>query len=213
MRRQGYSYSFIREKVDVSKSTLSLWLRDVPYKPNNEVIDRIGKALAASGEAKARLRRLSISKAREEAHGEIGELNERDLFMLGIGLYIGEGAKSGDAIRVINADPAVIKLTIRWLQLALGLKKENIRIRLHIYPDNDEIECIRFWSAETGIPQSQFYKTQVDRRLKKTKKRGKLPHGTAHLSVKSTKNKTIGVFPVRKVFAWMEKVLDKEIMK
>lgn len=30
LRKQGYSYTQIREEIRVSKSTLSLWLRDFP---------------------------------------------------------------------------------------------------------------------------------------------------------------------------------------
>ena len=54
-----------------------------------------------------------MQKAKEEARKEIGEITKRDLFMLGIGIYIGEGAKTFDIVRVINADPKIIKFTVR----------------------------------------------------------------------------------------------------
>jgi len=44
LRRAGYSYTMIREKLGVSKSTLSNWLINIPFRPNREVIKKIGQA-------------------------------------------------------------------------------------------------------------------------------------------------------------------------
>src|SRR3989344_5514509 len=44
LRIAGYSYSIIREKTGISKSTLSNWLAFIPFKPNKEVIEKIGRA-------------------------------------------------------------------------------------------------------------------------------------------------------------------------
>jgi len=41
LRRQGYSYSLITEKLSVPKSTLSGWLRDIPFEPNQETFHRL----------------------------------------------------------------------------------------------------------------------------------------------------------------------------
>lgn len=51
-RKRGYSYGMIHEKLGLSKSTLSDWLKEIPYTPNKEVMDRIGTARAKSGQAK-----------------------------------------------------------------------------------------------------------------------------------------------------------------
>ena len=89
MRKDGYSYSFIREKVPVAKSTLTEWLAKVPFRPNDAVIRKIGKARAASAYAKHKKKIESIEKARELAKKDVGTFNQRDVFMLGIALYIG----------------------------------------------------------------------------------------------------------------------------
>ena len=128
--------------------------------------------------------------------------------MLGIGLYIGEGTKTHDIIRVINSDPKIIKLAINWFENACGLKLENFRMRIHLYPDNDLNECLDFWANASGIPLTQFQKTQIDlRKDKKLSKRGKLPYGTAHLSIKSNGAKEFGVFLSRRINGWMKEVL------
>lgn len=208
LRKAGHSYNYISRALGISKSTLSDWLADVPYVPNEETIRRIGVARAASGEAKSKIRRESLFLARKEARRELGKVSRRDIFILGLGLYIGEGSKSYEITRFVNADPAVLNLMIRWFTQALGLPKENLRIRMHLYPDCDEKKSLQYWSKMTTIPLSQFQKSSFDRRTdKKASKSGKLLHGTAHLSLKSFGEKRFGVFLFRKIAAWSEMAL------
>lgn len=208
LRKAGHSYTYISASVGVSKGTLAVWLADIPYTANVETLMRIGKARTASSEAKSRLKRESIQRARDEARADIGALSQRDLFILGLGLYIGEGAKSTLQTCFVNSNPAIINLLIRWFTGPVGLSKENLRMRLHIYPDCIEEQSLQFWSEATTIPRSQFLKTQIDwRKDKKTAKFGKLPHGTAHLTVNSLGEKRFGVFLARKIAAWSDEVL------
>ncbi len=208
LRKQGHSYNHILKYIPVSKSTLSYWLSDISYIPNKETVARIGKARAISGMAKSREKIKSIIAARQQAQKDIKYLSKRDLFMLGIGLYMGEGTKTHNITRIINADPRIIKFAIRWLKESCGLNTENLSLRIHLYPDNDIKKCLQFWSGTTNIPISQFQKTQIDRRRnKKMYKRGKLPYGTAHLTVKSNGIKEFGVFLFRRINGWLEEVL------
>lgn len=46
MRRRGWSYNIIADKIGVSKSTLSAWLRTIPYIPNKTVTKRMRLGLA-----------------------------------------------------------------------------------------------------------------------------------------------------------------------
>ena len=210
LRKQGYSYNLISEKIHISKSTLSDWLSTIPYKPNKEVVERIGSARAASGEAKHRLKLQSLEEAKKQAISDLGTINKRDLFMLGLGLYIGEGGKTQDILRIINADPRIMKLSVRWFKEVCGLSIKNFRIIIHLYPDNDRDECLNFWSKTTGIPLGQFGKTQIDRRQnKKLFKRGKLRYGTAHLTILSNGRREYGVSLMRRVLAWVDRVLTE----
>ncbi len=208
LREKGYSYSFIQKEIPVAKSTLSYWLADIPYTPNQETVLCIGKARAASGVAKNKLKIDSFKRAKEEAQKDVGGLlSKRDIFMLGLGLYAGEGTKTHDIVRLINANPKIIKFAILWFKEVCGLKNINFMVRIHLYPDNDIQEALSYWSQAVGIPIIQFQQTQVDTRIgKKVSKRGKLPFGTAHLSIKSMGNKDFGVFLARKINAWIDEV-------
>lgn len=209
LRKEGNSYGHISKITGISKSTLSNWLTGLSYKPNRATIERIGKARIAANLAKHKQKEHSMLVAKKEARTEVGSLSKRDLFMLGLGIYLGEGTKSHDIVRIINANPGIIVLGIKWLK-ELGLNTTNLALRIYLYPDNDIEQCLAYWSKVAGIPRSQFYKVQVDtRQNKSTKKRGKLPYGTAHLCVKSNGDKRFGTFFSRKINAWIDEVLGQ----
>ncbi|MFA6273614.1 MAG: helix-turn-helix domain-containing protein [Candidatus Paceibacterota bacterium] len=208
LRKEGYSYSYISEKLSVRKSTLSDWLHDISFKPNKYTIEKIGKAHLASGNHKHQIKIKSLEKAEEQANKNIKNISKRDLTMLGLGIYIGEGGKTNGLVRIINSDPKVIKLMIQWLKVSFGVEIKQIKIRLYIYPDNKEKDCIKYWSKQTKVPATQFFKSIVDHRTnKKLSKKGKLPYGTAHISVKSFGNKKHGIYLHRLIMAWINRIL------
>jgi len=208
LRKEGYSYSYIQKVVGVSKSTLSNWLKDAPYTPNTQTIKTIGKARTASAVAKNKIKQESVLEASKLAKEDIGKLSKRDLFMLGLGIYIGEGSKSIVQIRVVNSDYRVIVLMIRWFHEVCNIPKTHMFIRIHTYPAVDEKELLTYWHNITGLSYSQFQKTYRDTRSNKKKyKEGTLPYGTAHLSIKSLGRKDLGILFTRRLLNWMEIVL------
>jgi transcriptional regulator with XRE-family HTH domain len=212
LRRAGFPYSHISRVTGISKSTLSDWLSAIPYTPNAETIERVGKAIAAANARKTALKQESIRKIQHEARAQVGKVSKRDLFMFGLGLYLGEGSKTGDVTRVVNADVQVIRLTIAWFE-SLGVRPAQFLLTLHLYPDTDVRKCLRFWSEATTIPVSQFGKVQTDtRRNKRMYKNGKLPYGTAHLSVRGLGRKEYASALARRIKGWTNAV-EKEVLK
>jgi len=208
LRKKGYSYRIINQKLHVSKSTLSNWLSRVPFTPNDEVIKKVGSAKLKSALYKQHLKFESIRSASQEARKDIGLLSKRDLFLLGIGLYLGEGEKSFENVRIVNSDPKIIRLAARWFREICAAPKENFRPSIHLYPDSSEEKALQFWSHILEVPVSQFGKTIIDRRLNKSPlKRRKLPHGTLHLRIASKGNTNLGVYLHRKIQGWMERCL------
>ncbi len=209
LRKEGYSYNLIAERLSVSKSTLSVWLAQIPYVPNEIVEGRIGRARAAMTKSKHEQKLNSYKEAASLAKNDIGGLKKRDLFMLGLALYIGEGEKN-ENVGIINADPRIILTTMRWLQKCYQVPQENFTLAIHLYSDNNRTASLQYWSEITHIPLSRFGKTQIDLRPnKKDSKRGKLPHGTAHLRVRSLGNKQFGVLLSRRIRAAADIVLQR----
>lgn len=207
LRKLGNSYKIISEKLGLSKSTLSDWLREVPYNPNEIVLDRIRVAQLKSALFKQEQRRKDIIEKKKIAKSEIGKINKRDLLMIGIGLYWGEGSKLNENIRIINSDPHIIKTSMVWFRKIFLLKDENFTPSVHLYPDSNVIDSINYWSKITQIPINQFGKTQIDKRVNKSrKKKGKLPYGTLHLQIKSCGKKDFGRSMHRKIIGYIEAI-------
>jgi len=208
LRKAGYSYNLIAEQVSVSKSTLHNWLAEIPYTPNELVKQRVGSALAKATQVKHEQKLASIKRAQTQAKKDVGRVKNRDQFVFGLAIYAGEGEKN-DTVGIINSNRDVIVFSITWLQKFYDVQIENLTLAIHCYPDNNILTCLEYWSEQTGIPLSQFGKTQVDKRPnKKLGKRGKLPYGTAHLRVKSNGNKKLGVFLSRRIQASINLMLN-----
>lgn len=209
LRDAGYSYNMINQKLGISKSTLSGWFRDKPFMPNKEVLKRIQYGPIKAAAFKHNRKVKEIKELKIMGTKEIGKLTKRDLWLLGIGLYIGEGSKSYENIQIVNSDPDIIKLAIKWFKEFCGLTNENIRIALHLYPDNNVEKCMNFWKRITGLSLRNFGKTQIDRRQNKSLiKRNKLPYGTAHIKILSNGSPEKGVRLFRRMMGWIAGALS-----
>lgn len=205
LRKKGYSYSMILDKLNIPKSTLSDWVRDIPYTPNQEVIKKVKNGQLKSAIFKINQKIINISNAKKLARKELGHISKRDLWLLGIGLYLGEGTKSNETIRIVNSDPEVIKIALLWFRKICKLNDENFIPRIHLYPDISINQAVSYWSKETGINQDQFAKTQVDCRTNKSsRKKGKLPYGTLSLQIKSCGEAKFGRTLHRRIMGWVE---------
>lgn len=208
LRDDGYSYSFISERLGIAKSTLSNWFRDRPFMPNHDTLQRVKVGQAKYGLARKKQRVQETQTLLDRGLREIGNVSQRDLWMIGLGVWLGEGSKTVEQIRLANSDPAVIKLWLRWLREVCELKDANITARMHLYLDGDEQVCMQYWQAVTGLHTSAFRKTQFDTRSSKaTGKKGKLPYGTLHISVIAAGNPEYGVRLYRRMMGWVSAIL------
>jgi len=144
LRKKGYSYGIISAKLNLSKSTLSDWLGGIQFKPNRIVLKRIKLAQLKSAVYKNNQKLASMARAKKIAGREIGKLTKRDLWLLGIGLYLGEGTKTNENTRFVNSNPETIKIMIKWFRKICHLKNENILPRIYLYPDNNIQDALTY---------------------------------------------------------------------
>ena len=210
LRSTGYSYNMIHERLGISKSTLSEWFKNKPFTPNKDVLQRIQYGPIRSAEKSHNRKVQEVLGLRDIGAREIGHLTKRDLQILGLGLYIGEGSKTQEIVRIINADPDVIRLAMKWFREVVGLTDNNITVSIHLYPDNNIEQCLAFWRKVTKLQAKNFRKTQVDTRQDKSAiKRNKLPYGTAHITIVSGGNPNKGVRLHRRLVGWMSGALSQ----
>ncbi|MFH1404822.1 MAG: hypothetical protein ABIH21_01835 [Patescibacteria group bacterium] len=89
-------------------------------------------------------------------------------------LYFGEGTKNRKrgCLTIGNSDPQLIKHFLHLLRTCYMLDESKFRCTVQCRADQNSDLLTIFWSEQTNIPLTQFYKTQVDKRTigKPTKK-------------------------------------------
>lgn len=168
------SYSEIKKRLGVPKSTLSYWLKELPLK--EERILELRQEGWKNGEAGRERFRNTMREKREAKDQEVylkylkefAELPSSCSFIAGLMLYLGEGNKSNySQINIANTDPKVIKFFIKWLSDFLGIDKSQIKAEIHIYENMDVEKEKIFWQNELKLPEEQFYKPAI-RKLQKS---------------------------------------------
>ncbi len=167
MRRNGSSVRDISRALGVSKSTASLWCRDVSL--TQEQVGKLRHNQIAAGHA-GRLKGAHIQKQRrlmkirtyeEDGLRVLGKLLRRDIFLLGLGLHLGEGTKVGNSVRFTNSNPSIVILFIVWVECAFKIRRSHIRYRVMINEAHRKRERVvkKQWSKLLGVPLAQFEKT------------------------------------------------------
>jgi len=118
LRTLGWSYSAIRAKVGVAKSTLSYWLRDYPLtKKQIYFLQQSEAAKEKFRETMRKKKEAAFQLALDEQGVIIGSLSERDLYLCGLGLFWAEGGKTQySEIAFSNTDPRMIRFVLVWLE-------------------------------------------------------------------------------------------------
>jgi hypothetical protein len=155
LRAQAWTVPDIAKELGVSKSSVSLWVRDVDFVPNPRR-HRQHPSLTPHPMHLAKLE--EIERCRRDGLDRIGLLSEREFLVLGLALYAGEGSKSQSSVGFANSDPQLILIFVTWLRRFFDIQESKLRVKLYLHEDLDLEAAIAFWSALTGIPPAQFYK-------------------------------------------------------
>ncbi len=202
-RKDGLSYGDIKKKLNVSKSTLSYWLKDVPleekYKKKfytNRILN-----LAQGTQSQKERRGREIAEIIKKAKQEISESISLESYRLfGAALYWAEGNKKHD-LAVTNSDPHLILFMVRWFEKIFGVSPKNgFKAHLNIYPQQNEKHIKQFWSELTGIPLENFGKSFI-KPLNKNYKKNNLYYGTIKIKVHKGTDKR------HRIFGWIKAVL------
>ncbi|MFI8168159.1 helix-turn-helix domain-containing protein [Streptomyces sp. NPDC085931] len=172
LRLQGWTYDRIQAELGCSKSSISLWVRDLP-KPERKRTREEASAIARRGwEATLRLRDEERQRTKETAKQAVGALSPRELFLLGVGLYWAEGGKDKpydrrENVCFVNSDPGMIEVFLAWLDL-LGVERDRLRFTVMIHESADVAGAERYWADLVEADRSAFNKTTLKRHNPRT---------------------------------------------
>jgi len=186
LRKKGLSYSQIKGFLGISKSTLSSWLKDFPLSEERiKELKGSEQKIERCRETKRKKKEARLNDFYNEEKKRILPLSEKELYLAGFFLYWGEGSKNDfTRISISNTDPAVIKFFMSWLEKCWNVKKENLRINLHLYKDMDINKEINFWTEVLEISKLQFDNPYIKDSISKNinHKKG-FGHGTCNLKI------------------------------
>ncbi|MFI8966263.1 hypothetical protein ACIGO8_29590 [Streptomyces sp. NPDC053493] len=172
LRMEGKTYDQIQLELGCSKSSISLWVRDLPKPERRDPAGQAKIAARKRWEHELAVRDVERRKTKQAASAEIGALSERELLLAGAALYWAEGAKDKpyarrENVQFVNSDPGVIQVYLAWLRL-LEVEPERLAFRVMIHATADAEDAQRYWAELVGIEPSAFQKTTIKTHNPKT---------------------------------------------
>lgn len=152
LRADGWTMPDIAAELGVSRSSVSLWTRDVV------VVDaRTRRSPVKRGPNRLeRAKAAEIAALRLAGRATIGALADRDLLIAGTALYAGEGAKTDGKVKLANSDHRMIALHCAWLRRFFDIDESRLRVQLYLHAGLDLHAAVQHWVEVTAIPESQF---------------------------------------------------------
>jgi len=191
-QEEGLSVGAIARLLQCSKSSVSKWVRDIPL--TSEQVARLKRRERASEIAASHPNAPKQKFGRERdqieslAMREVGVIDREQLRVIGAALYWAEGGKDRNVVDFVNSDPDMVRLMMRFFREVCNVEETKFRGILHIHPHLDVEAALRFWSSVTGIPVSQFYKTQLAvSKASIHHKVDRLPNGTFKIKISDTR--------------------------
>lgn len=170
MRREGQSIKEIAKKLEVARSCVSVWVRDIELSPNQRefLVERqkqfVSDLNRQGGGGSQHNRKVAIQQrlAYQQEGREYAKRGE-PLHRIGCMLYWAEGAKHRNRIIFVNSDPNMMVIFIRFLRQCLHVSDEKMRLKLHCHTDDVESQNAmkKFWLEKLGFKSDCFGKVIV----------------------------------------------------
>lgn len=167
LRGQGRSIKEIARLLSVSPSTVSRWCEQITlthlqserlkHKQRTAGIAALQPWIQKNKQVKA----ADLILQKSLGTKDVGQMQKRDFFMLGLGLYWSEGYKKGSQEwGFTNSDPSIIRTILWWLKTCYDVPLERVhaRVTINSYHERQAVRIMTYWSKQTGIPLESFAK-------------------------------------------------------
>lgn len=204
LRESGNSIKQIAKLLNVSVSSVSLWVRHIVL-TDKQKSDLLYRKIITPGQLSSSEKRKLTYNNIHNSNKKIGyERAKKDYsFRILCALYWGEGRKTGSSAGIANCDPMLIKVVTDWL-----IKNDydySFRITYHQDNWNNDKEILLYWKSkipsltDNKIRKSCIIKNNI---ASKNKKIGKCLYGTVTIMVIKSCNL------LYEIFGGMEYIMD-----
>lgn len=172
LRVKGLTYDQIQVELGCSKGSISLWVRDLPKPERRDPSEQAKLAARKRWEHELDVRDGVRQRTKNAAMEAVGRMSERELFLVGVGLYWAEGSKDKpydrrENVTFVNSDPSMIRVYAAWLDL-LGIAPERRQYRLMIHESADVTAAEQYWADLLRVDVSTFQQTTLKKHNPKT---------------------------------------------
>lgn len=163
LRQKGYSFCEISKELNVAKSTVSLWTKDVElnkyarFRLKQRILDGKSHSLNTNRKKREDFLKHILNKDNIEIN-KIYISKEIAKLVCSI-LYWCEGSKDKSTVRFTNSDPVMISTFLNFFRKAFETDEEKFRVCMHLHSYHDETMQKKFWMKITGISEAQFIKS------------------------------------------------------
>ncbi len=206
LRKEGESIKVIARKLNVSIGSVSSWCKSVELtneqkiKLSQRVTDPYYGKKRDYLEKKQKEFRDKVLRLKNQGIQEIGKLSKREIFLIGIALYWGEGFKRDHQVGFANIDQGMIKFFIFWLKTCFAITSKDLIIRVTANESyrNKINKLEQYWSGQLDIPLTQFSKPFFQKTIWKKQYDDDNYHGVLRIKVRKS------VDLLRKIYGYIE---------
>lgn len=190
--KEGLSVSKIARKLNVAKSSVSVWVRDIELTEEQKQVLRNEKVNSTFENLQEQAKKRK-NKYKDIRDGYVKEGYSKaisdEYFRTVCLLYWGEGTKSKNVFKFCNSDMDMLFLMCKWIDKNVNKK---IIFCVSYYGENglSEYQIKRRWMGKVPFIKNKkwevkFIKQEIKRDSQK-KGTGKLPYGTVSITICST---------------------------
>lgn len=199
LRKEGFPINEIKDKLGLSKSTVSFWCRDIilteeQYKKiKKEHILKTQKGRLIGAQMNKNKRLNAIKEADNLGKKIIKNISKRELLLIATALYWNEGSKSDSTSGFIfvNSDPEMILIMKLFLVDVLHILSEEIICSIQINRIHEQriSMVLSFWKKLLNLQNSQLRKPYyINTKVKKIYDNYENYYGVCRLIVRRGKN-------------------------
>ena len=162
LRKKGHSIDEISKDLKISKSTASLWLKNIKIcKAGLKRLEKTSNLGRKKGNDTNRQKRQNRwQKVADRVATFKENFSDYDIerckILLAM-LYWGEGAKTGSRLTFINSDQGMIKVYLFLLRKSFVVKEERLKATIHIHSYHNQNKIINYWQKITKINRNNFH--------------------------------------------------------
>ncbi len=165
LRKKGLSYSEIKNSINIPKSTIAYWLKDVQLSELQTEKLKTRRSEVAKLNSEKRISKILkiIEDVKKSSVKDIKKISKRELWLMGIVLYWREKNKNDfrKGVYFSSSNPALIKFFLKWLREIGKIKNEEITF--DIFTGKNKKDISTYWSEVTGFPEKCFSRVYVQK--------------------------------------------------